>query len=136
MAPQIHMDFPTIARVQQYLNAQNPYVPFLRNAADLLRIHGVKKVVLQVTERLGRRYAVPEANEIAVFVQHDYMSAPNQFRSVLLCNQQQGFYSINEYNPLYDPLHYVLMFPRGEHGYALQDASGKRIRVSPLQHYQ
>jgi hypothetical protein len=64
------------------------------------------------------------------------MSAPNQFRSVLLCDQQQGFYSINEYNPLYDPLHHVLMFPRGEHGYALQDASGKRSRVSPLQHYQ
>lgn len=45
--------------------------------------------------------------------------------------REGGLQFITDTNPLYDPLHYVLMFPFGDHGwtYDMLNQSGKKISI-------
>lgn len=128
---EVSMDFNTVSWLQQYLNANNPYVPSLRSAASLIRQHGAKTVTIEMTARPGKTFSLPQVDEIAVFIQDD-STAADQYRSVQLCDQSGGFRTINELNPMYDPTHYVLMFPHGEKGWSLSDDGG----ITVQQHYQ
>ena len=64
------------------------------------------------------RYNLPTAQEVSVIMpgQGDDVDG-NTYRDIILHLRDGPFRRINELNPLYLPLHYVLLFPRGELGW-------------------
>ena len=73
-----------------------------------------------IKERIGddhRRYNAPTSSEVAVLMPGDG-SQETTFRDVVLRTSGGGLQRINEMNPSYDPLHYPLLFPFGDLGWA------------------
>ncbi|CUA69691.1 Isoleucine--tRNA ligase [Rhizoctonia solani] len=61
-----------------------------------------------------RRYNLPTNDEIALILPDN---ALNQQRDIVLFKQDGGFQRMDSWNPAYACLHYVLLFPKGEHGF-------------------
>ena len=59
-------------------------------------------------------------------------------RDILLRLRHGGFQRISEVHPSYDPLHYVLLFPKGDDGWHVDiplEGSAKRERITTMQFY-
>ena len=63
-----------------------------------------------------RRYNVITASEIAIIMPGD-KNANTLAKDVVLHKSVGGIKRISSLNSLYDPLHYVLLFPNGETGF-------------------
>ena len=107
------------ARTIQFWNCVMGSNPFaLRFRQIGLENNPEKKYVIK--ERIGddiRRYNAPTADEIAIIMPGDG-SQETAFRDVVLSARGGGLRRINEMNPSYDPLHYPLLFPFGDFGWA------------------
>ena len=93
-----------------------------------------KEVALKILN-FEKEYAAPTQDKIAVFMPNSSGQFSEQFltyRHILLRDMNGQIVSINEMNPLYDPLHYQIMFPYGDLGYEYQ--KGKNL--TPQMHYQ
>ncbi|KAJ8481437.1 hypothetical protein ONZ45_g15318 [Pleurotus djamor] len=79
----------------------------------------VRLRVRQPQHEHARQHNLPTADEVAVILPGDG-SAPN-YRDIILHKRAPSsgpsLYRIHEGHPAYLPLHYVLLFPRGEHGW-------------------
>ena len=64
-----------------------------------------------------RRYNIPRATEVAVIMVGDGQEIEPTERDIVLQLCEGGLQRIPEIHPAYAPLHYVLMFPRGEDGW-------------------
>ncbi|KAI8532731.1 hypothetical protein RHMOL_Rhmol11G0236300 [Rhododendron molle] len=64
-----------------------------------------------------RRYNLPTADEIAVVIPGDGTKACGMRDIILHLRGDNQLMQINECHPAYLPLHYVLLFPRGELGW-------------------
>ncbi|KAG5550191.1 hypothetical protein RHGRI_015221 [Rhododendron griersonianum] len=64
-----------------------------------------------------RRYNLPTADEIAIILPGDGTEKSGMRDIVLHLRGNNGFMRVNECHPAYLPLHYVLLFPRGELGW-------------------
>jgi len=95
--------------------------------------------------RDSRRYNIPTFNEVAVIIPDEYSLAGH--RDIVLARKnvpdETQFQNISSSHAAYTPLHYVLLFPLGDHGWnwslRLQhsknpDSSPKRL--SQRQYYQ
>ncbi|EUC66049.1 helitron helicase-like amino-terminal domain protein, partial [Rhizoctonia solani AG-3 Rhs1AP] len=71
-------------------------------------------VLRQQRNRDPRRYNLPTSDEIALIVPDN---ALNHQRDIVLFKQAGGFQKMDSWNPAYACLHYVLLFPKGEHGF-------------------
>ena len=75
-----------------------------------------------------RRYSLPRASEVAAFIPADSNTA--NARDVRVNLRGDGLKIISEYNSACDPLHYVLLFPRGDQGWKLGIPLGDVVRRS------
>ena len=98
--------------------SHHPFVLLYRQAAERLREQGT---TLDVQVRLTyhphsdpRRYNVPTGNEIAVILPRENITEDN--RDIVVQLRGRSFQRVYDTNPAYVPLHYVLLFPRGEFG--------------------
>ena len=119
------LDHSLLRQLADMLMQENPYVQIVRRAATL------DAPDLQLVLRGGatndrRRYNLPRASEVAAFVPADSNTA--NAREVRVNLRGGGLKIISEYNPAYDPLHYVLLFPRGEQGWELGIPLGDVVR--------
>ncbi|KAG5549105.1 hypothetical protein RHGRI_014469 [Rhododendron griersonianum] len=64
-----------------------------------------------------RRFNVPTTDEIAVVIPGDGTEVSGMRDIILHLRGDNGLMRINECHPAYLPLHYVLLFPRGELGW-------------------
>ncbi|KAI8540035.1 hypothetical protein RHMOL_Rhmol09G0230200 [Rhododendron molle] len=64
-----------------------------------------------------RRYNLPTADEIAIILPGDGTEKSGMRDIVLHLRGNNGLMQVNECHPVYLPLHYVLLFPRGELGW-------------------
>ncbi|KAI8536933.1 hypothetical protein RHMOL_Rhmol10G0295100 [Rhododendron molle] len=64
-----------------------------------------------------RRYNLPTADEIAIILPGDGTEKSGMRDIVLHLRGNNGLMRVNECHPAYLPLHYVLLFPRGELGW-------------------
>ncbi|TFK83719.1 hypothetical protein K466DRAFT_455289, partial [Polyporus arcularius HHB13444] len=77
------------------------------------------RIVLQPTED-PRRYNLPTAQEIAAIIPGSGENENvDKHRQIILRLKGGPLQEISHLNPLYAPLHYVLLFPRGEQGWHL-----------------
>ena len=72
------------------------------------------------TDQHQRRYNAPTSSEIAVILpgSGDGTETPNP-RDIIIKGRDGYLQRISETHRLYDPLHYVLMYPTGEPGWQL-----------------
>ena len=122
-----NLDRDTLQAIQDMIHLVNPLARIYRRAHELLRAEpsanfnillGGRNTV-PAGEHPGR-FAPPVSSEIAVLMLDQPVAATSN-RHVLLIPKdgEEDLIKINELHPVYDPSHYVLMFPRGESGYTV-----------------
>jgi len=110
----------TLNELQEMMQACNRFVHLYRQALERLRDQPDGGINVQArltykphTDR--RRYNIPTGNEIAIVLPGEGMAEDG--RDIILQLKGGGLQRIREYSPTYIPLHYVLLFPRGELGW-------------------
>ncbi|KAF8750452.1 helicase family [Rhizoctonia solani] len=77
-------------------------------------VQTVSIVLCQQQNADPRRYNLPTTDEIALILADN---ALNQQHDIVLFKHDGGFQRMSSWNPAYACLHYVLLFPKGEHGF-------------------
>ncbi|TFK18689.1 hypothetical protein FA15DRAFT_552145, partial [Coprinopsis marcescibilis] len=116
----------TIRVIQQTLLAYNPYAAVFRHAHEVLQDRdrdGISDVSVRLrAASLGigehkRRGNLPTADEVAVIICDSNRENPSNPQDIVLYLRDGGLQIINDLNPAYAPLYYVLLFPCGELGW-------------------
>ena len=118
--PNFNLDSTILAELQQMLHDINPYVNIFRQAGNLLKQNPLLDLKLIITNNRtkdSRRYNTPSASEVAAIMIGDGQETENQNRDIILQPHEGSIQRISEIHRAYTPLHYVLMFPRGEDGW-------------------
>src|SRR6202040_1500713 len=104
-------------------NTVNPFVPLYKQAYHImqeappdLQPNIRVSIVLQPGDD-HRRYNLPTVNEVAAILPGSGEEDVNYNRDIVLRFTHGGLRHISHLNPLYHPLHYVLLFPNGDQGY-------------------
>ncbi|KAF8595117.1 hypothetical protein BDV93DRAFT_415339, partial [Ceratobasidium sp. AG-I] len=121
------------------LHASHHYATLYKHAWQRMNENGpggvqnVSMVIRQNRNDDRRRYNRPTSDEIAVIIPDQ---AVDMQRNIVLFKQGGGFKRIDAWNPAYACLHYVLLFPHGEHGFQQEDdGPAGRKTVSQLEYY-
>mgnify|MGYP007126152886 CR=1 FL=1 len=128
------LDNHIIQQLQDMIFNVNPLARLYRRAAEQLQnVPDDDFVIALHSDRSPSRghrgqFLLPASGEIAAVVP-TYSSTA--YRDIIIQRHGQGLLHIDELHPLYDPLHYVLMFPRGEQGWCAP-VQGKYPFVSIL----
>ena len=109
---------------------RNPFIALYQTARERLQVQPTttpSRIILNPQMRLileagadRRRENLPTSNEVAVIIPDEYGDA--SFRDIVLAdrcapNEQPRYSRINSTHAAYMPLHYVLLFPRGDTGW-------------------
>ncbi|CAB4491168.1 unnamed protein product [Rhizophagus irregularis] len=126
---------------QVYHFIANPYIQVFRQARDIIQASETSDVSMVIhgdrTKNL-HRYEAPTSSDVAVLMIGDGCDIEPSNRNILLRQREGGLQKISELHPSYDPLHYVLLFPRGDNGWHPDIPllrSRKRNRVTQMQFY-
>ncbi len=83
-------------------------------------------------------YNTPTASNVAVIMIGNGYDVNPSNRDILLRLRDRGLQKISELHPSYDPLHYVLLFPKGDNGWHIDIfliGAIKREKVIAMQFY-
>jgi hypothetical protein len=111
----------TMASLQDMLLEHHRYSDKFKHAHEtLLDYRDVPDASIRLRVMPGqdqRRYNLPMSDEVAVILPGDG-TAPER-RDIVLCSRHDAhsLARINDGHPAYSPLHYVLLFPHGDHGW-------------------
>ncbi|KAG2212076.1 hypothetical protein INT45_006838, partial [Circinella minor] len=115
------LDTKTLRSLQTMINRDNPLLQVYQRAADHIQESPDSDFAIVIhSDRTPSRghygqYLAPATAEIAAILpNHGSVGA---YRDVVITSRGGGLMRINEFHPLYDPTHYVLIFPRGEQGW-------------------
>ena len=135
------LDETILQNLQDMLGAVNPYIQIFRQTRDIIQISETPDVSMVIhgdcTKNL-HRYEVSTSSDIAVLMIGNGCDIELSNRDILLRQREGGINKISELHPSYDPLHYVLLFPRGDDGWHADIplmGSGTRKRVIQMQFY-
>ena len=116
---------PHFLRILQNMISQvNPFAGIYCSVRDRVRLPLTDnsddfRIILRMERATGdnRQYMLPSASEVAVLLpdQGDQASAG---RDIVVEGRNGRLHRIDELHWAYDPLHYVLLFPRGEKGWS------------------
>ena len=128
------LDQQTVEVIQETLHDCNPYITSLKSGLELMQISPDVKLVLHAdkrhtpTDAHSRTYNLPTASEVGVILPGEMTANMD----VILHERGGGVKRINPVHRSYDPLHYVLMFPRGDDGFKLgmKKTDGKTLTAS------
>ncbi|KAJ6566058.1 hypothetical protein B0H19DRAFT_1024942 [Mycena capillaripes] len=112
----------TMQSLQALLSGSHAYAAVYKQAYKVLdELGDVEDAEIRLRVVPGndrRRYNLPTAEEIAVVLPGDDSSGDG--RDIILRNRvptDSPMLRISDLHPAYSPLYYVLLFPRGEHGW-------------------
>ena len=104
------------------LIANNPFVPLYKQAYQImqesppeLQSNFQMSLVLQQGDD-HHQYNLPTVEEIATIIPGTGEEDVDHNRDIVLCYKRGGLCNISHLHPLYAPLHYVLLFPKGNQG--------------------
>ncbi len=131
-------------QLQTMLHEVNPYIEVYKHAAEAMNEAGAKacdvRLVLKDTGRDPRRYNLPTTSDVAVILPGSGEEPGN--RDIVLYRRAADdpgghtLKKINECHRMYDPLHYILLFPRGDTGWKTGiPLTGSIHQMSPMQFY-
>ena len=119
----------TMRSLQCMINSVNPYAGLYHGVRDLMNrdpTTDVRLVLRPSGEGIDhRRYNIPTGSDIAMVIPVDDADQPLNKNIVIYKTKEHhpsknNFMLIDDRNPMYDPLLYVLMFPYGDKGWELQ----------------
>ena len=139
----------TLEQLPVMLHEINPFISIYKTALERLQHQENQgedvRIILNPQLRLvleagadRRRYNLPTAEEVAMIVPVGSEWADPSFRDIILATRltegaANNFTTINPTHAVYMPLHYVLMFPRGDLGWhwgpELQNLDGNRQKT-------
>jgi hypothetical protein len=85
-----------------------------------------------------RHYNAPTASKVTAIMVGDGHELHTANRDILLRMHNGGLQRISEIHPSYDPLHYILLFSRGDDGWHVDMpliGAKRRERVTTMQFY-
>jgi hypothetical protein len=113
--------------LQAMLNDVHPYVPLYKQAYQIMmekppeeqaNVHA--RIISQPTAD-HHRYNLLTADEVAAIIPGSGEEDIDKNREIILCLKAPAhdgsLKRISHLNPLYSPLHYVILFPHGEQGW-------------------
>ena len=129
------LDLGTLQHFQREITLLNPFAHAYRHVRERLTDPANTNIenlcIVLRAERLSglnRQYSLPSASEIAVLLP-DQGQQPEVGRDIILQGRNGLVHRIDEMHWAYDPLHYVLMFPKGEKGWSPRTV---RLRNVPV----
>jgi hypothetical protein len=123
------------------LDECNLYIQNFRHIRDLIQTNVSDEIFMIIhgdRTRDSRRYNTSMASEVAAIMVGDSHELHMANRDILLRMHDRGMQRISEIHPSYDPLHYILLFPRGDDGWHVDVpliGALKRERVTAMQFY-
>ena len=110
----------TLQTLQDVLWESHPYAAIYRHAHELLLQDGSMDCSIRL-HCIGdkRRYNLPIANEVAVIIPGNEDAEASGPRDIILHRRTDTntLQSLRDGHPAYTCLHYVLLFPTGQHGW-------------------
>jgi hypothetical protein len=115
-----------LSRLEDMMREFNPHAREFVTAGEFLRQHPLAEYNIRINADPEdvpdrRRYNAPRAAEVAAIIPDArddvHESERSNHRQIIVRKRDNGLQYLNEAHPAYDPLHYVLLFPRGEPGY-------------------
>ncbi|KAF9440445.1 hypothetical protein P691DRAFT_647674, partial [Macrolepiota fuliginosa MF-IS2] len=109
--------------LQDMLHHVNPYIPIYQQAFTIMNDKPPEEqdrleCRLRVTPGVDERtHNLPTANEIAVIMPSAGIEEASEHRDIILRYKHGGLQRISHLQVSYAPLHYVLLFPYGDHGW-------------------
>ncbi|KAF9439447.1 hypothetical protein P691DRAFT_625815, partial [Macrolepiota fuliginosa MF-IS2] len=109
--------------IQDMLHCVNPYIPLYQQAFTAMNDKPPEEqdrleCRLRVTPGDDiRTHNLPTVNEIAVIVPSAGVEEASEHRDIILHYKHGGLQRISHLHVSYSPLHYVLLFPYGDHGW-------------------
>jgi hypothetical protein len=101
------------------LDEFNPLCKSFRKIRDLVEHGSPPKMALRLfrkREKDTRMHSLPTVDEVAGLIIGDYYES-EEGRDIIIDDVSRGLRRIHETHPLYMPLQYPLVFPRGDYGY-------------------
>ena len=119
-------ELPELVSLQAMVHEYNPYYAICRTNIERMRDAGPNCVDIRLTfaniasGRDPRTNNAPSAPEVAVLLIEDDETthAQTQHRDIAVYCRRGGIHRMVETHPATDPMHYVLLFPRGEQGWS------------------
>ncbi|KAF8747209.1 Helitron helicase-like domain at N-terminus [Rhizoctonia solani] len=99
------------------IHESHEYAALYKQAWQRMQEQPVQTVSIVLCQQWNtdpRRYNLPTSDEIALILADN---ALNQQHDIVLFKHDGGFQRMSSWNPAYACLHYVLLFPKGEHGF-------------------
>lgn len=113
----------TLESIQGLLTVSHRYAPIYKNASQTLAEAGdIEDACVRLRVVPGRdhprRHNLPAVDEVAVILPGVTEQLKDSRDIILRLHQNNGLRRISDGHPAYACLHYVLLFPRGEHGWS------------------
>ncbi|PKK66031.1 hypothetical protein RhiirC2_807898, partial [Rhizophagus irregularis] len=135
------IDSTILQNLQNMLDPINPYIQTFQQTRDIFQTSETSNVSMVIysdrTQDL-HRYNTPTSSDIAALMIGDGHDIEPLNRDILLRSYEGGLQRISELHPSYDPLHYILLFPKGDDGWHADiplAGSTLRTRVTQMQFY-
>ena len=108
--------------LHELLHGVNPFVRVFKNAFELFRdrrLHEMSIIICADDSRAHDRrlYNAPCEDDVAVIVPDGHNNDLSLPRDIVLRTRSDAVQRIDECSRVYEPLHYVLMFPDGRFGW-------------------
>ena len=125
------LDNSIVSRIVNYIMENNPFAKSIGHHVQqvLLQRDNIPEVRVDIEEGTGR-YNAPTVKQVAAVLTQADLSDFCSTRSILLDMRPEGtFRTINDSNPICDPMTYPIMFLHGEKGYSngLHYQDGKKV---------
>ena len=117
----------------------NPYVKVYEQARVLLANNPFTDLSIRIKCDLPdldlRRYNKPTCDDVAAIIP---LQANDAGMDIIVSKKGGHLRRIKDFEPVYEPLHFVLMFPRGETGWGLQtkDVNGNKVTLREFAMYR
>ena len=115
------LDATILASLQQMLDEVNPYVTTFRQVRHILEQTPPPSTLSMVIKadrvKDPRRYNIPTADEVAAIMVGDGQQPEPSHRDIIISLHDSHQKRVSELHRSYIPLHYVLLFPRGDDGW-------------------
>src|SRR5882757_1254944 len=121
-----NLDHVLIAELQDMLNANNPFVPLYKQAYQIMNecppeVQGNLEMAIMLQPGDDRRrYNLPTVDEVAAIIPGTGEEDVDRHRDIVLRYKHGHTKRMSHIHPLYHPLHYVLLFPKGDQGWHTQ----------------
>ncbi|CAN0837892.1 ATP-dependent DNA helicase PIF1 [Linum grandiflorum] len=134
-----------ITNLKEMLDTYNVLAQSFRRVRDALHEPGNENLRLRICgPRVdqGRMYELPTGTELAGLIPGDF-APDHDDRDIIVNNKATGLTRITSLNPLFDSLHFPLLFPHGNDGFhnrirynaAYRDPAKKRKYITQREYY-